>query len=65
MAREYSENTQTYVDEEVARIIEERYARVLKTLKEKKDTLEKITRRLLDTEVIEAQEFFNLAGIQG
>ncbi len=63
-SREYSETTQQYVDEEVARIISSSYERVLNMLRDKKDILEKITIRLLDQETISAAEFLAIAGIQ-
>ncbi len=63
-SREYSETTQQYVDEEVARIISSSYERVLIMLRDKKDILEKITIRLLDQETISAAEFLAIAGIQ-
>ncbi|MBI9105821.1 MAG: ATP-dependent zinc metalloprotease FtsH [Spirochaetales bacterium] len=62
--REYSETTQQYVDEEVARIISERYKAVVKLLKEKKETLKKITARLLETETISSAEFLKLTDIK-
>ena len=61
--REYSEITQQYVDEEVARIINERYKYVLELLKDKSDILEKITAKLLEQETISASEFLELAGL--
>ncbi len=57
LVREYAETTQQYIDEEIAKIIEERYKAVLQMLTEKKDLLEKIAQRLLDKETIESEEF--------
>jgi cell division protease FtsH len=57
MRREYSETTQQYVDEEVSRMIEERYAKVLAMLKERKPTLDAIAAVLLDKETIDEAEF--------
>jgi len=62
MAREYSESTQSYVDDEVARIIEERYGVVSETLRDNREILEKITKRLLEVEVLEAAEFLAMVG---
>jgi len=59
-SREYSETTQQYVDEEVARIISERYKKVVNLLREKKDSLKKITAKLLETETISSAEFKEL-----
>ena len=63
-SREYAETTQQYVDEEVAKIIKERYEAVLTMLRDKKDVLEKITARLLETETISSEEFLELAGVR-
>jgi len=57
VAREYSEATQQYIDEETARIIKERYQIVLRTLTENRENLEKIAERLLEVETIQADEF--------
>ena len=63
MSRDYSEDTQTYVDQEIARIVNERYNRVVQLLTEKKDEMEQIALRLLEKETIEAKEFKEMAGI--
>ena len=60
--REYSESTQQYIDEETARIIAERYQTVLHLLREQRPALESVAARLLETEVVEAAEFAELAG---
>lgn len=57
LVREYSETTQQYIDEEIARIMEERYTVVVNRLKEKKPLLEYIAKRLLEKETIDKQEF--------
>ncbi len=56
LAREYSECTQQYVDEEVARVLAERYRAVVALLTEKKELLEYIATRLLERETIERDE---------
>ncbi len=61
--REYSETTQQYVDDEIAKIINDRYKKILNLLQEKKDVLEKISVRLLDVETISSKEFHELAGV--
>jgi cell division protease FtsH len=58
--REYSENTQQYIDEQVARIIAERYEQVKNLLQEKKGLLEKIAAILLEKETVNAEEFKGL-----
>ena len=57
LVREYAETTQQYIDEEIARIIDERYTIVVNRLKEKKTLLEYIAQRLLEKETIEKAEF--------
>jgi cell division protease FtsH len=55
--REYSENTQQYVDEETARIIDERYQKVTQLLEENRMSIEKVAEKLLKVEVLDGQEF--------
>jgi len=55
-SREFSEQTQQYIDETVAKIIHDRYLHVLTFLKGKKDLLEKIAQRLLEVESIREEE---------
>jgi len=57
LVREYSETTQQYIDEEIARLINERYDAVVALLKSKRDIIEYIAKRLLEKEVIEKDEF--------
>ena len=57
LVREYSEETQNYVDAEIARIINDRYETVLDLLKSKKEVLDYVANRLLENEVMEATEF--------
>ncbi|HHU88559.1 MAG: ATP-dependent zinc metalloprotease FtsH [Sphaerochaetaceae bacterium] len=60
-AREYSEVAQEYIDNETARVVNERYALVLEQLKANQGLLEKITEILLDKESIGGDEFKELA----
>ena len=60
-AREYSEATQEYIDNETERILQERYSHVLAALKANRDALEKIAQELLSKEVLEEDEFRKLA----
>ncbi|MBN2738853.1 MAG: ATP-dependent zinc metalloprotease FtsH [Spirochaetales bacterium] len=55
--RQYSENTQMYVDEEITRIIETEYANVLKMLKEKQALLDDIAKKLLEVETLDSEAF--------
>ena len=57
LVREYSEETQKYIDDEIARIMDEEYTRVLKLLKTHKELLEYIAKRLLEKETMEGKEF--------
>ena len=60
ISREYSENTQQYVDEQMARIIDERYQIVTELLRENRSSIEKIAEQLLKVEVLDGQEFARL-----
>jgi cell division protease FtsH len=57
MAREYSEDTQKYVDEEIARIVAERYDFVLGKLRGKRALLDEMAARLLELETLDQAEF--------
>ncbi len=57
LVREYSEATQQYIDQELARIMDERFTGVVNMLTEKRDVLDYIAQRLLEKEVIEQAEF--------
>ena len=58
--REYSEATQQYIDNEIARIVEERYEFVKKLLQQKKFLLEKISTVLMEKETLDEKEFYAL-----
>ena len=60
LVREFSEETQKYIDEELSRIINERYEYVVKTLTEHKDLLEYISNRLKEVETMEGKEFYDI-----
>lgn len=57
LVREFSEDTQKYVDDEIAHVMEERYQFVLKTLKKHGNLLEYIAQRLLEKETMDGKEF--------
>lgn len=57
LVREFSEQTQNFIDEEIARVINERYEHVLSLLRAKRELLEYISNRLLEIETMEAKEF--------
>ncbi|HCM26185.1 MAG TPA: cell division protein FtsH [Treponema sp.] len=55
--REYAETTQQYIDEEIARMIAERYGRVKSLLAGKRVLLERIAGLLLEKETLDEGEF--------
>jgi cell division protease FtsH len=55
--RNYSENTASEIDKEVEAFISRAFATATKIIEENKEKLEKITKRLLEVEVIEREEF--------
>ena len=58
IVREFSEETQKFIDEEMARIMEERYQHVLFVLREHKQLLEYIANRLIEIETMDGKEFY-------
>jgi cell division protease FtsH len=55
--REYSEATQQYIDEEIARIVEQRYSSAKEKLGKSRPLLDKIAGLLLDKETLDEKEF--------
>ena len=60
LIREFSEETQNYIDEEIARVMEERYKYVLKLLSDHKDLLDYIANRLVEVETMDGKEFYEI-----
>ena len=60
LIREFSEESQNYVDSEIARVMKERYSHVLKVLTEHKDLLDYIAKRLEEIETMEGKEFYDI-----
>ncbi len=60
-AKEYSEATQEYIDNETERIMQSRYEKVLENLKRNRSALETIAQALLEKEVLEQDEFEKMA----
>jgi cell division protease FtsH len=58
--REYSEATQQYIDNEIARIVEERYGLVKKLLEKKKALLDTISMVLIEKETLDEKDFYAL-----
>ncbi len=55
--KEYSEQTQQYIDEEISRLMDERYTHVKDLLTKHRDLLERITDHLMDEEIVSTEEF--------
>jgi cell division protease FtsH len=60
--REYSEATQQYIDEEIARMVEERYGSAKNRLAENRPLLDRIAGLLLEKETLDEKEFKELMG---
>jgi cell division protease FtsH len=60
--REYSEATQQYVDEEIARMVEDQYRKVKERLGSDKALLETVAEKLLEKETLDEKEFKALLG---
>ncbi|MBQ2080187.1 MAG: cell division protein FtsH, partial [Treponema sp.] len=57
LVREFSEETQRYIDEEIARMMDERYNHVLELLGSHKDLLDVVSKLLLEKETVDGKEF--------
>jgi cell division protease FtsH len=60
--REYSEATQQYVDEEIARIVEAQYGKVKENLRANRTLLETVAEKLLEKETLDEKEFKTMIG---
>jgi cell division protease FtsH len=60
--REYSEATQQYIDEEIARMVDERYSTAKEKLGQNRPLLDKIAGLLLEKETLDEKEFKGLMG---
>jgi len=58
--RDYSEDTQKYIDEEIAKTINHRYENTLALLREKSTLLKVVAKRLLEVEIMDANVFGEL-----
>ncbi|MDR1251232.1 MAG: ATP-dependent zinc metalloprotease FtsH [Treponema sp.] len=61
--REYSEATQQYIDEEIARMMEQRYNLAKEKLGQNRPLLDKIACLLLEKETLDEKEFKDLMGL--
>ena len=64
-SKDYSENTAILIDEEVHRIVDECYRKAKEILRANEDKLRKIAARLLEKEVLDAEEVKELIGMNG
>ncbi|MDR1618101.1 MAG: ATP-dependent zinc metalloprotease FtsH [Treponema sp.] len=55
--REYAESTQQYVDEEIARIVEQEYGKTRETLEKRRAVLDQVAAALLERETLDEKEF--------
>ena len=60
LIREFSEESQNYIDEEIARIMDERYNYVVKLLSKHKELLDYIANRLVEIETMDGKEFYEI-----
>ena len=60
LQREYSEKTQGYIDDEITKLIDDRYETVLAKLRGRTDLLRRITDALLEHETLDADAFRTL-----
>jgi len=60
LVREFSEETQKFIDDEIARIMDERYRHVLGLIKDHKDLVDYIAKRLVEVETMEGKEFYEI-----
>lgn len=60
----YSQKTFEKIDNEITRILDEQYARVMQLLKDNRDKLDKLSLALLDKETMYASEIYELLGIE-
>lgn len=63
--KDYSESTALAIDEEVRRIIDECHGHATLLIREHLDPLKKLSDRLLEKEVLEAEEVKELVGLNG
>jgi cell division protease FtsH len=62
--RSYSDETAAAIDEEIKRIVDETFDRTINLLRERRDALERIARRLLEKETLDEKEMAALARVK-
>ena len=65
LVREFSEDTQKYIDEEIARIMDQRYRHVLGILESHRELLDYVSNRLQEKETIDGKEFEEIVKAEG
>ncbi|MDR1862805.1 MAG: ATP-dependent zinc metalloprotease FtsH [Treponema sp.] len=60
--REYAESTQQYVDEEIARLVEQEYGKTQEILEKRRGVLDLVSAALLEKESLDEKEFRALLG---
>jgi cell division protease FtsH len=65
LVREFSEDTQKYIDEEIARIMDERYNHVRDILNTHRELLDYVSNRLQEKETIDGKEFEEIVKAEG
>jgi cell division protease FtsH len=60
--RDYSEKTAEKIDEEISSFVNDAFKKATQILEKNRDRLEKITKALLEKEVLERDEFEKIAG---
>jgi cell division protease FtsH len=60
--REYAESTQQYVDEEIARLVDQEYGKSREILEQRRDVLDRVAAALLEKETLDEKEFKTLLG---
>jgi cell division protease FtsH len=60
--REYAESTQQYVDEEIARVVDQEYSKTAEILKKRREILDQVAAALLEKETLDEKEFRELIG---
>ena len=63
--KDYSEEMARAVDGEVKKIVESQYQRAKKLLEENIDKLKMVSQRLLEKEVLDAEEVKEMIGLKG
>ncbi|MEW5894774.1 MAG: ATP-dependent zinc metalloprotease FtsH [Candidatus Omnitrophota bacterium] len=62
--KDYSENTARLIDEQVQRMVDQAYKRARQLLTEHQDKLDLIAKRLIEREVIDIEETYELLGMK-